>query len=421
MKKLLVLSVLFLVNCPIKANEELLDEIVAIVEEGVILRSELDRAVNNIIQQLKARGTQLPPKSVLDQQVLERLITTELQIQKADSAGVRISEAEIDQSLSEIASQNNLTLEQMQQALENDGISFADFRSDMRNDLKTEKIRNGLARQNVKVSEHEIDLFLADNQLSQTEVRLGHILIAVDSKADKKTVQESKAKIDKIYQDLEKGKDFASLATIYSSGQKAKDGGDLGWRSSNELPTLFSDQIKAMKVGEFTHPVRSASGFHIIRLSDKREQTKKMITQFHARHIMIENSELITPAQGMEIINNLNEQLQNGGDFAKLAEEHSDDINSAALGGDLGWFQINEFGQRFGNVLKALDDNEMSSPFQTQVGWHIVQKLGQRENDITDDLKRAQAQKSIHTKKMNEEIESWLSEIRGEAFIDIRI
>ncbi len=421
MKKLLLLSILFLVNLPTKANEELLDEIVAIVEDGVILRSELDRAVNNIIQQLKARGTQLPPKSVLDQQILERLINTELQIQKADSAGVRISEAEIDQALSEIASQNKLTLAQMQQALENDGISFADFRSDMRNDLKSEKIRNGLASQNVKVSEHEIDLFLADNQLSQAEVRLGHILIAVDAKSDKKAVEEAKAKIDKIYQDLEKGKDFASLATIYSSGQKAKDGGDLGWRSSNELPTLFSDQIKAMKVGEFTHPVRSASGFHIIRLSDKREQTKKMITQFHARHIMIENSELITPAQGMEIINNLNEELQNGADFAKLAEEHSDDVNSAALGGDLGWFQINEFGQRFGNVLKALDDNEMSSPFQTQVGWHIVQKLGERENDITDDLKRAQARQSIHAKKMNEEIESWLSEIRGEAFIDIRI
>lgn len=421
MKKLLILSVLFLVNCPIKANEELLDEIVAIVEDGVILRSELDRAVNNIVQQLKARGTQLPPKSVLDQQVLERLITTELQIQKADSAGVRISEAEIDHALSQIASQNKLTLSQMQQALENDGISFADFRSDMRNDLKTEKIRNGLADQNVKVSEHEIDLFLADNQLSQTEVRLGHILIAVDAKADQDKVKEAKSTIDKIYQELEKGKDFADLATIYSTGQKAKEGGDLGWRSSNELPTLFADQIKAMNVGEFTHPVRSASGFHIIRLSDKREQAKKMITQYNARHIMIENSELVTPAQGMEIINNINDKLQTGSDFAKLAEEYSDDVNSAALGGDLGWFQINEFGQRFGDVVKNLDDNEISSPFQTQVGWHIVQKLGERENDITDNLKRAQAKQSIHARKMNEEIESWLREIRGEAFIDIRL
>lgn len=421
MKKLLILSVLFLYNCPTKGSEELLDEIVAIVEDGVILRSELDRAVNNIVQQVRARGSQLPSKTVLDQQVLERLVTTELQIQKADSAGVRVSEAEIDQALTQIASQNKLSLQQMQQALENDGISFADFRSDMRRDLKTEKIRNGLAGQNVKVSENEIDLFIADNQLSQHEVRLGHILIAVDAKADQNTVKEAKSKVDDIYQKLQEGNDFADLATIYSTGQKAKDGGDLGWRSSTELPTLFSDQIKAMNVGEFTHPVRSASGFHIIRLSDKREQTKKMITQYNARHIMVENSELVTPAQGMEIINNVNEKLQEGGDFAKLAEEHSDDVNSAALGGDLGWFQVNDFGQRFGNVLKALGDDEMSSPFQTQAGWHIVQKLAQRENDITDDLKRSQAKQSIHARKMNEEIESWLREIRGEAFIDIRL
>ena len=421
MKKLLILSILFLYNLQTRASEDLLDEIVAIVEDGIILRSELDRAVNNVIQQVKARGSQLPPKSVLDEQVLERLITTELQIQKADSAGVRVSEAEIDQALGVIASQNKLSLQQMQQALENDGISFADFRSDMRNDLKTEKIRNGLAEQNVKVSEYEIDLFLADNNLSQNEVRLGHILIAVDAKADQNTVKAAKEKADDIYQKLQEGNDFSDLATIYSTGQKAKDGGDLGWRSSNELPTLFSDQIKVMNVGEYTHPVRSASGFHIIRLSDKREQTNKMITQYNARHIMIENSELVTPAQGMEIVNNINEQLQNDGDFAKLAEEHSDDINSAALGGDLGWFQVNDFGQRFGNVLKALADNEISSPFQTQSGWHIVQRLAERENDITDDLKRAQAKQSIHSRKMNEEIESWIREIRGEAFIDIRL
>lgn len=421
MKKILILSLLFIQSTQVKAAEELLDEIVAIVEEGVILRSELDRAVNNIIQQFKARGSQLPSKTILDQQVLERLVTTELQIQKADAAGIRISEADIDQALSQIASQNKLSLQQMQRAIENDGISFADFRSDMRKDLKSEKVRNGFANQNVKVSEYEIDLFLADNQLTQSEVRLGHILVLLDAKASPEKVAKAKAKVEAIYQDLLDGKDFSDMATLYSAGQKAKDGGDLGWRSTNELPTLFSDQIKVMKPGETTHPVRSASGFHIIRLTDIREQTKKLITQYNARHIMIENSELVTPAQGMEIINDINEKLQKGEDFAQLAEEKSDDVNSAALGGDLGWFQINDLGQRFGNVLKALSDDEMSSPFQTQAGWHIVQKLGQRENDITDDLKRGQAKQSIHARKMNEEIESWVREIRGEAFIDIRL
>lgn len=421
MKKLLILAILFLQNTQPVAKEQLLDEIVAIVEDGVILRSELDRSVNNIIQQFQARGSQLPSKSVLDEQVLERLITTELQIQKADTAGVRISEAEIDKAMTQIASQNNISLQQMQMALENDGISFADFRNDMRKDLKTEKIRNGMASQNVKVSEHEIDLFLADNTLSQKEVRLGHILISLDAKADKQLVSEAQNKANNIYKELSEGKDFADTATIYSAGQKAKNGGDLGWRSITELPSLFSDQIKAMNKGEFTHPVRSASGFHIIKLTDIREQTQQLVTQFNARHILILNSELVTPAQGMEIINEINAKLQKGEDFAAMAEDKSDDVNSAALGGDLGWFQINDFGQRFGDVVKALDDKEISSPFQTQAGWHIVQRLAVRENDVTDNLKRKRAHDAISARKMNEEIESWLIEIRGEAFVDVRL
>jgi len=421
MNKLLILALLFLQQTHVVAEEQLLDEIVAIVEDGVILRSELDKSVNNIIKQFQSRGSQLPSKSVLDEQVLERLITTELQVQKADSAGVRISEADIDKAMSMISQQNGISLQQMQMALENDGISFSDFRSDMRKDLKTEKIRNGLASQNVKVSEHEIDLFLADNILSQKEVRLSHILVSVNAKADKEVVADAQNKADNIYKELSEGKNFADTATIYSAGQKAKDGGDLGWRSTTELPSLFSDQIKAMNIGEFTHPVRSASGFHIIKLSDVREQTQQLVTQFHVRHILIKNSELVTPAQGMEIINEISAKLQKGEDFASLAEDKSDDVNSAALGGDLGWFQINDFGQRFGDVVKALDDNELSSPFQTQVGWHIVQRLGERENDITDDIKRRKAHEAIHARKMNEEIESWLVEIRGEAFVDIRL
>lgn len=421
MKKTIFLLILFIQGSQVSAQEQILDEIVAIVEEGVILRSELDRATNNIIQQFKVRGTQLPARSELDKQVLERLIAQELQIQKADQAGVRISEAEIDQALTQVAGQNNLTLQQMQMAIENDGMSFSEFRNDMRKELKTEKVRNGFASQNVRVSDHEIELFLADNEISQAEVQLGHILIAVDSSADKETIETAKISVDKIYNDLEAGKSFADLAIIYSAGQNAKDGGNLGWRPANELPTLFADQIKAMNVGEFTHPVRSASGFHIIKLTDKRQQTSQMVTQYNARHILVMNSELVTPAQGMDLINEINTELQEGAEFSKLAEEKSDDVNSAALGGDMGWFRINDYGQRFGDVVKGLDDQELSSPFQTQAGWHIVQRLGMRENDVSDEIKRGKARNAIHARKMNEQIESWLIEIRGEAFIDIRI
>lgn len=424
MNKLILITTLLVTHfstLTYAADEELLDEIVAVVDDGVILRSELDRAVTNITNQIKKSGTQLPPKSILDTQVLERLIAEEIQLQQADLAGVRISEAEIDSALSEVATKNKLTLQQMQMAIENDGMSFSEFRSDMRKELKTEKIRNGLASQEVKVSEKEIDLFIADNQLSQFEVRLGHILIPLSAEASQDEISTAKTKVDSIYSQLEKGTDFAELATKFSAGQKALEGGDLGWRASNELPTLFADQIKAMNIGEFTHPVRSQSGLHILKLVNKREQESKMIDQVHARHILIENSELVTPAQGMDIINEIYKRIQEGEDFGKLAEEKSDDVNSAALGGDLSWFQPMEFGQRFGDIVDKLNDQEVSSPFQTQAGWHIVQKLGERTNDISDEIKRMNAKRTIHARKMNEQIESWLSEIRGEAFVDIRI
>ena len=421
MKKILILSLLYLNSTMLFAKAELLDEIVAIVDEGVILRSELDRAVDNIVQQFKARGAQLPPQSVLDQQVLDRLINQELQIQKANEAGVQISEAEVDQALSQVASQNKLTLQQMQMAVENDGMNFSEFRNDMRRELKSERIRNGLASQNVKVSEHEIDMYLADNDMSQSEVELGHILVALESEADTATTKKVKQKAEKLYNDLMDGANFEDMAILYSSGQNAKEGGNLGWRSIKEVPTLFADQLKVMKVGEITHPVRSASGYHIIKLKNIREQQSKLITQYHARHILIENSELVTPAQGMEIINEIYSQLNEGKDFEKLAEEKSDDVTSAALGGDLGWFQLNDFGGRFGEVVSKLDDGEVSSPFQTSAGWHIVKRIGKRESDVTEEFKRRQAKQAIYARKMNEEIESWLSQIRGEAFVDIRL
>ena len=425
MKKLSIFILLLLqgliCNNPLQAQDQLLDEVVAVVEEGVILRSELDRAVENIVAQFNANGTQLPPKSILDKQVLERLIVIELQLQKADQAGVRISEADVDSALSEIARKNNLNLQQMQMAIENDGLSFAEFRNDMHKELKTEKIRNGLANQNVTVSDHEIELFLADNNLSQSEVRLGHILVSLDANADPETVKAAEEKAAKIYSDLESGEVFSVLATQLSDGQKALDGGDLGWRASNELPTLFSDQIKSMSINEFTHPIRSASGFHIIKLVDKREQAKQMITQYNAKHIMVENSELMTPAQGMDVINEIANKLQSGEDFAKIAEEQSDDVSSAPLGGDLGWFQLYQYGQIIGDVLIGLEDGETSTPFQTQAGWHIIKKIGERENDVTEDLKRAQAEQAIRSRKMTEEVDNWIREIRAEAFIDIRI
>lgn len=403
------------------AEEQLLDEIVAVVDDDVILRSELNRTLTNIIKQFDARGVQLPPRSVLERQVLERMILQSLQVQKARQAGVRVSEAELNAAIEQIAAQNGLTVAQMRAAIEADGQRFADFREDIRREMLSERISRGWAESQAKVSEEDIDLFLAANNLNQGEVKLRHILISVPQNANTEQVEAARKKAEETYRKLVDGEDFASLATQVSAGQKALEGGDLGWRPVNQLPQLFADQLAAMQVGEFTHPVRSPSGFHIIKLEGKRDSKQKMIDEVKAQHIMVRTSELVTPEDGMRIIDEVYEKLKNGEDFAELAEKYSDDHASAPLGGDMGWFQPRQYGERFAKALESLQVGEFSRPFQTQAGWHIVKLNGKRQSDVTEELKRQQAREALLQRKIAEEREAWLRQIRGEAFVDIRL
>ncbi len=424
MKKLIVLlalaSGLWLSNASF-AEEQLLDEIVAVVDDDVILRSDLDRTVANIIKQFNARGVQLPPRSVLERQVLERLILQNLQVQKAQQAGVRVSDAELNAAIERIAAQNGLSVAQMRAAIENEGQRFADFREDIRKEMLADRVSRGWAESQAKVSEEDVDLFLASNHLNQGEVKLRHILIAVPQNASNEAVEKARQKAEEVYQQLAGGADFASLATQVSAGQKALEGGDLGWRPVNQLPELFTDQLSAMKVGEITHPVRSPSGFHIIKLEGKRDSEQKMIDEVKAQHIMARVSELVTPEDAMRTINEVYEKLQQGEDFAKLAEKYSDDHASAPLGGDMGWFQPRQYGERFAKALESLKEGEYSKPFQTQAGWHIVKLNGKRKSDVTEEFKRQQAREALLQRKIAEEREAWLRQIRGEAFVDIRL
>lgn len=401
--------------------EQLLDEIVAVVDDDVITRSELDRATQSIAKQIEAGGNQLPPKSVLESQVLERMIIQQVQVARAEQIGIRVSDAEVDAALNNIARQNGLSLADMKAAIEKDGFSFADFRQDMKRDLQTERVRYAYSNSQVKVSDHEIDLFLADNQLDQGEAELQHILIAVDTDSNTESVQKAKQKAEQIRQQIVDGENFSVLASQFSDGQKALDGGRLGWRPINQLPPVFAEQVKTMSVGEVSQPIRSASGFHLLKVLDKRSQTEKKVEQYHAAHIMVATNAVVRPKQGMEIINNLYDKLQQGEDFAKLAEQNSDDHSSAPLGGDMGWFQPAQYGGRIAEVLKGLKPNEVSQPFQTEAGWHIMKMLGKREADITDEYKRQQAEQAIKKRKSQEVIEAWIRELRGEAFVDIRL
>ncbi len=414
------LGLIHLIN-PTQAEEQLLDEIVAVVDDAVIMRSDLDRAMASITKQIEASGNQLPPSDVLEKQVLERIIVQQVQIARAEQVGIRISDAEVDAAIANIAQQNNVTVDQMRAAIEQDGFTFTEFRDDMKRDMQTERVRYAFANSQVKVSDHEIDLFLADNELDQGEVELQHILVAIPASADASSVEAANNKITEVHEKLLSGENFAVLATQISDGQRALEGGHLGWRPVNQLPPLFSEQVKAMEIGELSQPIRSPNGFHIIKLLDKQSNVIKTVEQYHALHIMVETNQVVSPKEGMNIINNLHEKLMAGEDFSQLAEAHSDDHTSAPLGGDLGWFEINQYGSRMGDVIKELKEGEISEPFQTEVGWHIVKFLGKKEADITESFKRQQAENAIKERKMHEAVETWLHEIRGEAFVDIRI
>lgn len=421
MNKLLFLISIFSMLPLAVSAQQLLDEIVAVVDDNVIMRSELDRSVVSIKKQIEASGNQIPPADILNSQVLERLIVQEIQIGRAELAGIKVSDGDVDAALSSIASQNNVTIQQMQQAVEQDGFSFADFRRDMKRDMQAERVRYAYANSNVKISEHEIDLFLADNELDQGEVELQHILIATSSDNDASATEAASKKANDLYDKISADENFAVLATQFSDGQKALEGGRLGWRPINQLPPLFSDQVKLMSPGEVTRPIRSPSGFHILKLLDQKNETVKTVDQYNMLHIMVETNEVVSAKDGMTLATGFYEKIQAGEDFSQLAEEHSDDHSSAPLGGDMGWFEINKFGPRIAAVLQSLDLNETSEPFQTEAGWHIIKFLGKKEADVTEELKRTQASSAIRERKVQELIESWIREIRGESFVDIRI
>ncbi|MFC3195004.1 peptidylprolyl isomerase [Marinicella sediminis] len=418
MKKFMIFSLLF--SSQLYA-QELLDEIVAVVDDSVIMRSELERSVNSIKRQIEASGNQVPPAEILNEQVLERMIIQEIQLERAKMVGIQISDAELDAALSNIAQQNGLTLAQMRQTIEEDGFDFSEFRRDMRRDMQAERVRYAYANSNVKISDHEIDLFLADNELDQGEVELQHILIATSSENDAAATEAAFQEATELYDRIVAGENFAVMATQFSDGQKALEGGRLGWRPVNQLPPLFAEQVKSMTAGELTHPIRSPSGFHILKLLDKKSNTVKTQDQYNMLHIMVETNEVVSPKDGMNIANGLYDKIIAGEDFSTIAEEHSDDHSSAPLGGDMGWFEINKFGPRMADVIRSLNEGEISRPFQTDVGWHIIKYLGKKEADVTEEFKRTQASNAIRERKVQEIIDSWIREIRGEAFVDIRI
>ena len=411
-----------LVTGPLYAqNAVKIDSIVALVDDDVVLRSELDIAIKGIVERIRQQGGDLPPQHLLESQVLERLIIRELQLQRAFQTGIRISDADIDQSLRMLAEQNNITLMQLRQVIEGDGEDFVEFRENIGEEMMTERLRQRVISSMDPITETEIDILLASDRFHGGEYNISHILIALPEGATPQQISMQESKANNVHEQLVEGLDFASAAISYSGSQEALEGGLVGWRDLNSVPVVFSEAIKNLRANQFTVPIRSPAGFHIIKVNDYRDRSQVMATEFHARHIMIANSELVSPRQAMEQIREIHKELNEGGDFAALARENSDDVASANLGGDMGWFMPAAYGERMEQTLDAMIDGEISEPFQTEGGWHIIERLGKREKDVTEESMRNNARNNLQQQKMDIEVEQFLQQMRDEAFVEIRL
>jgi peptidyl-prolyl cis-trans isomerase SurA len=398
-----------------------IDSIVALVDEDVILRSELNLAVAGIVDRVRASGEQMPPMHLLESQVLERLIIRELQIQRALQTGIRISDADIDQALVTLAQQNGMTVQQMRQIIEGDGEDFSEFRRNISEELMTERLRQRIVNGMEPITDTEVDIMLASEDLGGGEYNISHIMVGLPDGPTPAQVSEAKAKVDDIYNRLVEGLDFASAAISYSDSQEALEGGLVGWRDLNSVPAFFADAARDLRPPEFTAPIRSPAGFHILKVNDYREQRQVVIKEYNARHIMVEVDELMTPRLAMDTIIEIKRKLEDDDDFAALAKEYSDDNSSANLGGDMGWFQPEAYGERVYQTLVALNVGQTSEPFQTMNGWHIIELLDTREMDRTEEAIRAEAREKIMMRKADQEIEEVLRQFRDEAFVEIRL
>ena len=408
----------------IEAKIELLDRVVAVVDSGVVMESQLNQRVQDIIGRLRSDGIELPPKEVLEEQILERLIIEEIQLQIGDQAGVKISDAELNRALSMIASENSMNLEQFKESLDANNDSYVKLRDQVRKELIIQRVQRGKVGANIEISEQEIENFLNSEEgrskLAE-QYNVQQILLSLSSSAPENEVNLVKEKGADLIERYKEGESFEKLAATYSSDQNALEGGSLGWRKSSELPSLFSNVVVKMKVGEISELIRSGAGFHIIRLSEKRGDVVKFEDQTLVRHILIQSSEIRSENQTKELINEIHQELIDGEDFKQLARQHSEDPGSKMEGGELGWSSPDSFDPAFEAVMNSVDIGEMSKPFQSSFGWHILEVLDRRNEDISDDVRKNRAYSIIFNRKFEQELQRTLIELRSESYVDIKL
>lgn len=401
-----------------------LDYVIAVINDDVLTNSELEDRIQLVVKQLEEKKTKLPPRDVLKRQIIEQLIMEKIQLQRAQKVGIRVNDETVNKVVTNIARSNGISLDEFRNILLKDGFDFEDFREKVRNEIIVKQLRQRRVENRVNVSPQEIDNYLASQKNrkgTDEEYNLGHILISLPETANAEQIQKAKQKAEEVLKKLRDGADFQQMAVAVSGGQQALKGGQIGWRKAAQMPTLFADTVPQMEVGAYSDLIRSASGFHIIKLQDKRSDTKRhIIEQTLARHILIRPNELRSNNEVKQRLELLRERIINGEDFSILARSNSDDKASAADGGSLGWVSPGMMVASFEEQMGRLQPGEISQPFTTRFGWHIVQVMSRRKHDNTEELQRLQARNNISQRKTEEAVENWLRRLRSEAYVEYR-
>ena len=402
---------------------EPLDRIVAVVNNDVLLESELTDLEQTVRKQLQQRNAAIPPAAILSEQVLERLIMKRLQMQEAANIGVRVGDDALNAALTQIASNNGLSLRGFRDVLEEDGVDFIGFRESIREEMTINRLRKAVVEDKVLVSDREIDGYLTTQEVQggkEDSYHLLHILVSVPDAAEPEEIQQAQEKLKKIKSLLDEGVSFSEVAAGYSDGQNALEGGLLGWRKKGELPSLFADVVPTLAAGEVSSTLRSGSGFHLVMVTDKKSEETHMVKQVLASHILIKTNELTSDDDAEKRLLQLHERLLNGDDFAELAKAHSDDTGSAIDGGSLGWSSAGAMVPEFEEKMNALAIGDISDVFKSRFGWHIIKVYERREENMAEEFNRTQARIQIRKRKIEEDLENWLRQLRDEAYVEYR-
>ncbi|CAG8869866.1 Chaperone SurA [Pseudomonas fluorescens] len=401
-----------------------LDRVVAIVDNDVVMQSQLNQRTHEVQQTIAKRGGGVPPASALEQQVLERLIVENLQLQIGERSGIRITDEELNQAIGTIAQRNGMSVEQFRAALAHDGLSYDDAREQVKREMVISRVRQRRVAERIQVSEQEVKNFLASDlgkaQLSE-EFRLANILIPTPESASSDAIQAAGKQAVETYKQLKSGADFGQLAIARSASENALEGGEMGWRKAAQLPPPFDRLLSSMAVGDVTEPVRTPGGFIILKLQEKRGGGQMLRDEVHVRHILIKPSEIRSEAATEQLAARLYERIRNGEDFAELAKSFSEDPGSALNGGDLNWVDPNSLVPEFREVMANAPQGEVSRPFKTQYGWHVLEVLGRRATDSTEQAREQQAMNVLRNRKYDEELQTWLRQIRDEAYVEIKL